>query len=97
MKKKPNNTMNAAALMLGMSVERLEQLLDMENTLKVAQHEKIQIADMYKKLYEESNKTEEDYERLRKAGDNLVYVVSDHPIVEPLVKAWWEARKGGQP
>ena len=31
-------------------------------------------------------------ERLTKAGDNLVYVVSEHPVSEPFVKAWFAAK-----
>lgn len=39
----------------------------------------------------------EQVERLTKAGDNLVYVVSEHPVSEPFVKAWFAAKKkGGQ-
>jgi len=37
-------------------------------------------------------------ERLTKAGDNLVYVVTEHPVAEPFVKAWFAAKEGkGQP
>jgi len=39
----------------------------------------------------------EQYERVIKAGDNLVYVVSEHPVSEPFVKAWFVAKQGGQP
>ena len=40
---------------------------------------------------------EAQVERLTNAGDNLVYVVSDHFVSEPFVKAWFAAKKGGQP
>ncbi len=33
-----------------------------------------------------------EVERLSKAGDNLVYVVSEHPVSEPFVKAWFAAK-----
>jgi cell division protein FtsB len=33
-------------------------------------------------------------ERLTKAGNNLVYVVTDHPVAEPFVKAWNAAKEG---
>ena len=33
-------------------------------------------------------------ERLTKAGDNLVYVVTEHPVAEPFVKAWFAAKEG---
>ena len=36
-------------------------------------------------------------ERLTKAGDNLVYVVTEHPVAEPFVKAWNAAKEGKQP
>jgi hypothetical protein len=35
-------------------------------------------------------------ERLTKAGDNLVYVVTEHPVAEPFVKAWFAAKEGKQ-
>jgi hypothetical protein len=35
---------------------------------------------------------EAEVERLTKAGDNLVYVVSEHPVSEPFVKAWFAAK-----
>jgi hypothetical protein len=35
-------------------------------------------------------------ERLTKAGDNLVYVVTEHPVAEPFVKAWFTAKEGKQ-
>ncbi len=38
----------------------------------------------------------EDKERLTKAGDNLVYVASEHPVSEPFVKAWFAAKEGKQ-
>ena len=33
-------------------------------------------------------------EQLTKAGNNLVYVVTDHPVAEPFVKAWNAAKEG---
>ena len=36
-------------------------------------------------------------ERLTKAGNNLVYVVTEHPVAEPFVKAWFAAKEGKQP
>ena len=38
-----------------------------------------------------------EVERLTKAGDNLVYVVTEHPVAEPFVKAWFTAKEGKQP
>jgi hypothetical protein len=38
-----------------------------------------------------------EVERLAKAGDNLVYVASEHPVSEPFVKAWFAAKEGKQP
>jgi hypothetical protein len=35
-----------------------------------------------------------EVERLTKAGDNLVYVVTEHPVAEPFVKAWAAAKEG---
>jgi chromosome segregation ATPase len=32
-------------------------------------------------------------EQLTKAGNNLVYVVTDHPVAEPFVKAWNAAKE----
>jgi hypothetical protein len=34
------------------------------------------------------------YERVIKAGDNLVFVASEHPVAEPFVKAWFAAKNG---
>ena len=36
-------------------------------------------------------------ERLTKAGDNLVYVVTEHPVAESFVKAWFSAKEGLKP
>jgi hypothetical protein len=52
--------MNAAALLLGISVERLELLIDAEKQLSVVVHEKRQIADMYSKLLIQCEKLEEE-------------------------------------
>jgi hypothetical protein len=38
----------------------------------------------------------DEVERLTKAGNNLVYVASEHPVSEPFVKAWFAAKNGGQ-
>ena len=35
-----------------------------------------------------------EVESLRKAGDNLVFVASEHPVAEPFVKAWFAAKEG---
>jgi hypothetical protein len=43
------------------------------------------MADAYARLKAE-------VERLTKAGDNLVYVVSEHSVSEPFVKAWFDAK-----
>jgi hypothetical protein len=37
-----------------------------------------------------------EVERLTKAGDNLVYVVTEHPVAEPFVKAWFATKEGKQ-
>ena len=64
-KKQQNNSIKAAAILLCMPVEKLEELLDIRMTLSVCQTEKRQIADMYKKLYEENEKLETAYANLR--------------------------------
>lgn len=33
-------------------------------------------------------------QRLTKAGNNLVYVASEHPVSEPFIKAWFAAKEG---
>jgi hypothetical protein len=33
-------------------------------------------------------------QRLTKAGNNLVFVVTEHPVAEPFVKAWFAAKEG---
>jgi hypothetical protein len=48
-------------------------------------------------LYEDYARLKEQVERLTKAGDNLVYVVTEHPVAEPFVKAWFAAKEGKQP
>jgi hypothetical protein len=53
-----------------------------------------------KKLREaeaEVTRLKDEVERLTKAGDNLVYVASEHPVSEPFVEAWFAAKWGGQP
>jgi len=53
--------------------------------------------EVMKELSEENARLKAEVERLTKAGDNLVYVASEHPVSEPFVKAWFTAKKGGQP
>ena len=64
-KKQQNNSVRAAALLLAMPVEKLEALLDIQMTLSVCQTEKRQIADMYKKLFEDNAKLELAYADLK--------------------------------
>jgi hypothetical protein len=64
-KKQQNNSLRAAALLLAMPVEKLEALLSIEMTLSVCQNEKRQIADMYKKLYDDNEKLEVAYANLK--------------------------------
>jgi len=66
-KKQQNNSIRAAALLLSMPVEKLEELLDLQMTLSVCQTEKRQIADMYKKLFADNALLEIEVEQLRKA------------------------------
>jgi hypothetical protein len=42
----------------------------------------------------ENARLKAEVERLTKAGDNLVYVVTEHPVAEPFVKAWFAAKEG---
>ena len=65
MKKKPNNSMNAAALLLGISVERLDNLIDSEKQLSVVMHEKRQIAEMYSKLLAQFEKLEKELDEYK--------------------------------
>ena len=65
MKKKPNNSMNAAALLLGISVERLDNLIDSEKQLSVVMHEKRQIAEMYSKLLTQFAKLEKELDEYK--------------------------------
>jgi len=37
------------------------------------------------------------YQRLMKAGDNLVFVASEHPAANPFVNAWFAAKEGSLP
>jgi hypothetical protein len=64
-KKQQNNSIRAAALLLSMPVEKLEELLDIQMTLSVCQTEKRQIADMYKKLYADNEKLEAEHASLK--------------------------------
>lgn len=59
---------------------------------------------MYQDLFDkliileaENARLKAEVERLTKAGDNLVYVVTDHQVAEPFVKAWNAAKEGKQP
>ena len=47
--------------------------------------------------WEDYARLKAEVERLTKAGDNLVYVVTEHPVAEPFVKAWFAAKEGKQP
>jgi hypothetical protein len=57
--------MNAAALLLGISVERLENLIDSEKQLSVVMHEKRQIAEMYSKLLTQCEKLEKELDEYK--------------------------------
>jgi imidazolonepropionase-like amidohydrolase len=46
------------------------------------------------KMADEVTRLKAEVERLTKAGDNLVYVVTEHPVAEPFVKAWFTAKEG---
>jgi hypothetical protein len=48
-------------------------------------------------LRHENARLKSEVERLTKAGDNLVFVVTEHPVAEPFVKAWFAAKEGKQP
>lgn len=63
-KKQQTNSIKAAAVLLCMPVEKLEELIDMQITLSVCQNEKRQIGEMYNKLFEA------DAERI-KVGNEL--------------------------
>ena len=65
MSKKPNSSIKVAAMSLNMTVEQVEQMLDVNMSLSVCQHEKRQIADMYKKLME-------DYDLLKSKSERLI-------------------------
>jgi chromosome segregation ATPase len=43
-------------------------------------------------LIDDQTRLKAEVERLTKAGDNLVYVVSEHSVSEPFVKAWFDAK-----
>jgi hypothetical protein len=49
---------------------------------------------VYQSLEAENARLKAEVERLTKAGDNLVYVVTEHPVAEPFVKAWFAAKEG---
>ena len=71
-----------------MSVEKLEELLDLQMVLSVCQNEKRQIADMYKKLYEG------DAERVN-AGNALASFddATNSQQFKELVSQWKKALK----
>ena len=83
-------------------VERLEA-----NTTKLCTHGDAEIARLkaeVERLTAFTTRTiipneelQAQVERLTKAGDNLVYVVTEHPVAEPFVKAWLAAKEGKQP
>ncbi len=70
-KQKHNNTINACALMLGMKPEQLQEMLDSQMSISVCQHEKRQIADMYKSLYEQNAILESKYKRLSEVSEEM--------------------------
>jgi predicted nuclease with TOPRIM domain len=83
------------------SRERLEMAEDENARLKADVNE---LADGLKlasevgiKMADEVTRLKAEVERLTKAGDNLVYVVTEHPVAEPFVKAWFTAKEGKQP
>ena len=43
---------------------------------------------------QDCEKLQAQVERMTKAGNNLVYVASEHPVSEPFVKAWFAAKDG---
>jgi hypothetical protein len=69
--KKHNNTINACALMLCMKPEQLQEMIDSQMSISVCIHEKRQIADMYKSLYEQNERLEEKYKRLSGVAEEM--------------------------
>jgi chromosome segregation ATPase len=57
----------------------------------------IKLESMIDPLVSENARLKAEVERLTKAGNNLVYCVSEHPVSEQFVKAWFAAKNGGQP
>jgi len=93
----PNNILNSEETnFVKLSVY---QSLEAENALLKAEVERLTkqnaLATPRHLIASQDIKTlREQVERLTKAGDNLVYVVTEHPVAEPFVKAWFAAKEG---
>ena len=69
----------------------------LKRQVKVSEHNSECFGLLMEKEISNNLRLKAEVERLTKAGDNLVYVASEHPVSEPFVKAWFTAKKGGQP
>jgi len=61
---------------------------------EMAFRERMKAIPVEAKLMDRIAELNAQVERLTKAGDNLVYVVTEHPVAEPFVKAWFAAKEG---
>ena len=61
---------------------------------QLSKEQRLKAIPVEAKLLERISELKAEVERLTKAGDNLVYVASEHPVSEPFVKAWNAAKEG---
>ena len=90
--KVPNNTHYVRFEDYARLKAEVERLTELNATISLRYDATKSMLDGCAKEIEEM---EAQVERLTKVVANLVYVVSEHSVSEPFVKAWFTAKKGG--
>lgn len=62
---------------LGLTVEETEELLDMKMVASIAENERRKISDMYKKLYEENEKLEDSFKKLKECAVAFAFILPE--------------------
>jgi hypothetical protein len=77
MSKKQNSSIKVAAMSLGLTVEETEELLDMKMLLRVADNERRQVSEMYKKLYEQNEQLEKSFVKLKECAVAFAFIIPE--------------------
>lgn len=77
MSKKPNSSLKVAAMSLSLTVEETQELLDMKMLRAVSENERRQVSDMYKKLYEQNEKLEDSFKKLKECAVTFAFILPE--------------------